>query len=67
MECAFVRKRLLCALKSFKIGFIGVPSNIFLRNLCSLDICSQVVHVYGKQRAFYPPVFLGFSYSHRTI
>ena len=34
--CAVGCKRSFCALKPFKIGYIGVPTNIpfFLRNLC---------------------------------
>ena len=63
--CTIEWKQSFCALNSFKIGCMGVTSNIpFFWEICevnlSLKIFSQVGQVCGKQHSFYPPIVLDF-------
>ena len=64
MICADEWNRLFSALEIFKIGFIGVPSNItFFREsvwLTCLDIYSRVRLKSCVLCLFYPPVFVDF-------
>ena len=74
MICAVERERSFCALKSFKVGFIGERSNVpFFGEICVVNLSCYFVHkwdysrVCGKQRQFYPPVFLDFSIALEAI
>ena len=74
MICDVERKPSFCALKSFKVGFTGVRSNVpFFREICVVNLSCYFFHKWdssrmcGKQRHFYPPVFLDFSIALETI
>ena len=73
MICAVERTRSFCALKSLKVGFIGVCSNVPFWGksvwLSCLVIFSQVdlKSVVWKTASFYPPVLLDFSIALEAI